>query len=122
MSDVDDQISSEHGALEDLPEPGVFSGICTLLGGVLGLLVVGSLYLYGPSDGPVASTHIGIVIPVGLFFTFLIAAFTFLLGWIVEAVWPLLGMLFLVSLLILAPLLFYFGYDNLVAVLTSVKL
>ena len=103
---------TQDGVLADLPEPGVFSGICTLLGGLFGLFVVGSLYLYGPADGPVASSHLGLVIPLGLLFTFLLAAFTFLIGWIIETVWPLLGMLILVSLLLLAPLFFYFGFDN----------
>ena len=111
----------QEGVLDELPEPGVFSGICTLLGGLLGLFIVSSLYFYGPSDGPVASTHLGFVLPLGLLFAFLLAAFTFLIGWIVETVWPLLGMLFLVTLLLVAPLSFYFGFDNLIAVLTSVK-
>ncbi len=101
-----------YGVLADLPEPGVFSGICTLLGGLLGVLIIGALYLYGPADGPVASAHLGLVIPLGLLFAFLLAAFTFLVGWIVETVWPLLGMLILVALLLLAPFLFYFGFDN----------
>lgn len=110
----------EHvGVLDEIPEPGVFSGICTLLGGLLGLFIVGSLYLYGPADGPVASSHLWLVIPLGLLFAFLLAAFTFLLGWIVETVWPLLGMLLLVTLFLVAPLSFYFGFDNLMAVLKS---
>ncbi|GAA6211193.1 hypothetical protein NBRC116602_09330 [Hyphomicrobiales bacterium 4NK60-0047b] len=110
----------EHGGvLDEIPEPGVFSGICTLLGGLIGLFIVGSLYLYGPADGPVASAHLGVVIPLGLLFAFLLAAFTFLLGWIVETVWPLLGMLLLVTVFLLAPLSFYFGFDNLMAVLKS---
>lgn len=117
MSDDYDQ----DGVFDELPEPGVFSGICTLLGGLLGLFVVGSLYFYGPSDGPVASGHLALVIPLGVLFAFLLAAFTFLIGWIVETVWPLLGMLLLVTLLLIAPLSFYLGFDNLIAVLTSVK-
>lgn len=112
---------TQDGVLADIPEPGVFSGICTLLGGLLGLFIVGSLYLYGPADGPVASSHLGLVIPLGLLFVFLLAAFTFLIGWIIETVWPLLGMLVLVSLLLLAPLFFYFGFDNFLSGLETLK-
>ena len=111
----------QDGVLADIPEPGVFSGICTLLGGLLGVFLVGSLYLYGPADGPVVGSHLGLVIPLGALFAFLLAAFTFLLGWIIETVWPLIGMLVFVTLLLLAPLLFYFGFDNFMSGLASLK-
>ncbi len=40
---MSDDLSRE-GVLDEIPEPGVFSGICTLLGGLLGLFIVASLY------------------------------------------------------------------------------
>ncbi len=103
----------QHGIMDELPEPGVFSGVCTLVGGLLALGVVGLIYVYGPADNAVVSHHLAIVIPLSLLFAFLVAAFTFLIGWIVEAVWPLLLMLIFVGLVLCLPLVFYFGPETL---------
>lgn len=106
---------TDEGLFDDLPEPGVFSGVCTLLGGLAGLALVALLYFYGPPDGPVAGAHLALVVPLGLVFAFLLAAFTFLIGWILESVWPLFLMLIIVGLLLMAPLLYFFGADVLLA-------
>lgn len=100
------------GVFDELSEPGVFSGLLTLLGGALGIFLVAYNYFYGPGDGIVASSHWALVIGIGALFSFLLAAFTFLIGWIVEIVWPLLGALVIVGLLIGAPLVLYFGLDQ----------
>lgn len=102
---------TKSGAFDELDEPGVFSGLMTLLGAGLGVFLVGYNYLYGPAEGFIADLHIAAVIGIGAVFTFLSAAFTFLIGWIVEIVWPLLGALLLVGALIALPLIFYFGVD-----------
>ena len=100
---------------DDLPEPGVLSGVMTLLGGLLGLFLVGYSYFYGPVDGPVASAHIGWVVGFGLLFVFLLAAFTFLIGWAIELSWPVLLLMMLVGALLLVPLYLYFGADGLIS-------
>jgi len=98
-----------YGVFDDLPEPGVFSGVMTLLGAALGIVLITYAYLYGASDGPVASAHIGFVIGVGLLFSFLCAALTFLIGWAIELTWPLLLLIVLVGALLVLPLYFYTG-------------
>lgn len=103
---------NKDGVFEELDEPGVFSGLMTLLGALLGIFLVAYNYLYGPAEGFIADLHIAVVIGIGALFTFLSAAFTFLIGWIVEIVWPLLGALLLVGGLIALPLIFYFGMDT----------
>lgn len=103
--------ADENGVFDELDEPGVFSGLMTLLGAALGIFLITYNYLYGPAEGFIAGLHIAAVIGIGAVFTFLMAAFTFLIGWIVEIVWPLLGALILVGVLMAVPLVFYFGVD-----------
>ena len=102
--------------LEDLfgamPEPGVFSGICTLVGGVLGAGLVAVLFFYGTGDGGIAGLNPIVAVAFGLLFAFLLAAFTFLIGWILEITWPLLGLLILIGVVMIAPFALYFGFDQ----------
>lgn len=103
----------DYWVYDDLPEPGVLSGIFTLVGGLFGGFLVVYSYLYGGADGPIATAHIALVIGFGLVFTFLVAAFTFLIGWAIELAWPVLLLMIFVGLLLLVPLYFYFGVDTL---------
>ncbi len=92
---------------DELPEPGVFSGVMTLLGGLLGAFLVVYSFLYGP----LAEIHLAVVIGCGLLFTFAVASFMFLIGWMVEVVWPLLLLLVFIGVLLVVPLVWYFGGD-----------
>ncbi len=99
------------GPLGALDEPGPFSGLCTLIGALLGGLLVAYLYYYGPQDIGLATWHPAVVIGVGLVYLLLAAAFVFLIGWMIEIVWPLLALIILFGLL-LVPLIFYYGFDQ----------
>lgn len=99
---------------DDLPEPGVLSGVFTLVGGLFALFLVGYSYLFGAAEGPINSAHIALVIGFGLVFCFLVAAFTFLIGWAIELVWPVLLLMLGVGLLLMVPLYLYFGVDVLI--------
>lgn len=92
---------------DELDEPGVFSGLMTLIGGCAGLFLV----VYSAFYGPLQDMHVGLVFVFGLVFTFLAASFTFLIGWVIELVWPLLLFIGVLGALLVAPLYFYFGPD-----------
>ncbi len=91
--------------LDEVDEPGVFSGVMTLLGGLLGAFLV----VYSTLYGPLASVPIGFVIGGGVLFCFLLASFAFLLGWLLEISWPVLVLMGIVGALLVMPLYFYFG-------------
>ena len=96
--------------LDELDEPGVFSGIMTLLGGLFGAFLVAYGYLYGP----LAPVHLGFVIGGGVLFCFLLASFAFLLGWLLGVSWPLLVLMVIVGCLLVVPFVFIFGTDILI--------
>lgn len=94
---------------DDLPEPGVFSGVMTLVGALFGAFLV----VYSTLYGPLMEVHIGMVIGFGVLFVFALACFTFLVGWMVETVWPLLLMMVFIGALLFVPLYLTFGADQL---------
>ena len=96
--------------LDEVDEPGVFSGMMTLFGALLGAFLV----VYSALYGPLASVPIGVVIGGGFLFCFLLASFAFLLGWLLEISWPLLVLMGIVATLLVLPLYFYFGSNVLI--------
>lgn len=98
---------SDLWVFDELPEPGVFAGVMTLLGALFGLFLV----VYNTLYGPLEAFHIGYVIGGGLLFCFLLASFTFLIGWMVEIVWPLLLFVLFIGALLTVPLYYYFGAE-----------
>lgn len=98
----------DDGMFDDLTEPGVLSGVFTLLGFLLGAGLAAYMFFYGPQDAGLASLHPVMAVGVGVLFALLTTAFVFLIGWILENVWPLLALLLLIGLLLLIPLIFVF--------------
>ena len=97
---------------DDLPEPGVFSGVMTLLGILCGGFLAGYAYLNDLAVGPVAAIHVGFVVVLGLSFVFLCAAFWFLIGWLIEIAWPVFLLLLFIGGLLAGVTYFYFGADG----------
>lgn len=98
--------SHDDGIFDDIPEPGVLSGVFTLLGALIGAGLAAYMFFYGPQEAGLASLHTLVAVGIGLLFTLLAMAFTFLIGWILEIAWPLLALLLLISLLIFLPYFF----------------
>ncbi len=104
--------SQDLWVFDDLPEPGVFSGVMTLLGILFGGFVAGYAYFNGLAVGPVATMHVAFVIALGLLFVFLCAAFWFLIGWLIEIAWPLFLLMAFIGGLLAGAAYFYFGADG----------
>ena len=99
------------GPFGELDEPGPFAGFCTLIGALIGGAVIAYLYYYGPQDFGLATWHPAVVIGIGLVYVLLAAAFTFLIGWMLEVAWPLLASMIVFGLL-LSVLIFYYGVEK----------
>ncbi len=102
--------SQDLWVFDDLPEPGVFSGVMTLLGLLSGAALIMAYVIYGPGEA-VTFADWALLIGFGALFTFLVAAFLFLIGWLIELAWPVFLLMILVGVLLLLPLYFYFGID-----------
>ena len=104
--------SQDLWVFDDLPEPGVFSGVMTLLGALFGGFLAVYAYLNGLAVGPIATMHVALVIGLGVLFVFLCAAFWFLVGWLIEIAWPLFLLMLFIGGLLAGATYFYFGADG----------